>query len=400
MKSQKSNCMNNNLLELLHIPDVSENIHYWIIRTNGGEYYQDFILHEYISISWDYVSLNMIYNKSDEEVKRIIDVYEKNSSSEIDDEENDGTPKGKVTTILNKIHRFVFDINKGDIILIPSKNSDRITIAKVVSDVYETENYVENYLKENLNTEINPCPYRKRRKIKSLKTIAKAQMDIYLSKGFNSQHALSNMDEYAPYINRTIYGIYSRGDELHTTIHAGHPNGLTLKELVELSSCIERASYSLAEQCGIPFDSSQIEVKLNIHSPGLIELIGAISGGGIVLSLLIFSINNLLNGGKLNISFKKESKDKLNFSVNSESIGIQGHSQKNKRIELTEKTQLLELVSKLDVKTPEIVSAILNGDKITPEMIHDAQFSQILVSKSEDRMQNLIDCKDDVPPTE
>lgn len=401
MKTISENSINNNLLELLHIPKISEDIHYWIIRTNGGEYYDDFLLHDYISISWDYISLDMLYNKSDEEIKRIIDVYEKDSNLEIeDDEDNDGSSKGKITTILNKIRRFVFEIGKGDIILIPSRNSDRITIAKVVGDVYETENYVEKYLKENPGTEITPCPYRKRRKISSLKTISKSQMDIYLSKGFNSQHALSNMDEYAPYINRTIYGIYSKGNELHTTLHAGHPNGLTLKELVELSSYIEKASYSLAEQCNIPFDSSQIEVKLNIHSPGLIELIGALSGGGIVLSLLIFSINNLLNGGKLNISLKRGDTGRLDFSVNSESIGIHGHSQKDKRIELKEKTELLELIDKLDVKTPEIVSAILNNEKITPEMIYKVQSSQILVSKSEDKMQKLIDCKNDVPPAE
>ena len=265
--------MESNLLSLLHIPTISNDIHYWIIRTNGGEYYDDFILHQYVSISWDYVSLNTLNTKAEDEIKRLIEVYEKTSSSvNNDDDESDGTSKVKITAILNKINRFVFEIHKEDILLIPSKNSDRITIARVIGDVYETEFYVETYLKENPDTTITPCPYRKRRKIKTLKTINKNEMDIYLVKGFNSQHALSNMDEYAPYINRTIYGIYSKGDELHTTIHAGHPNGLTLKELVKLTACIEESARSIAEQCEIPFDSSEIEVKLNIHSPGLIEI--------------------------------------------------------------------------------------------------------------------------------
>ena len=194
--------MDSNLLSLLKIPSVSEGIHYWIIRTNGGDYYEDFTLHEYISISWDYVSLSILYTKDDDEIKRLIEVYEKMSTTPEDsDDESDGTTKGKITAILNKINRFVFEIDKGDIILIPSKNSDRIAIAEVVGDVYETENYVESYLQANPTTEIIPCPYRKRRKIKILKTITKGQMDIYLARGFNSQHALSCMDEYAPYIN-------------------------------------------------------------------------------------------------------------------------------------------------------------------------------------------------------
>ena len=363
--------MDSNLLSLLKIPSVPENIHYWIIRTNGGDYYEDFTLHEYISISWDYVSLSILYTKDDDEIKRLIEVYEKMSTTPGDsDDESDGTTKGKITAILNKINRFVFEINKGDIILIPSKNSDRIAIAEVIGDVYETENYVESYLQANPTTEIVPCPYRKRRKIKILKTITTGQMDIYLAKGFNSQHALSSMDEYAPYINRTIYGIYSKGNELHTTLHAGHPNGLTLKELVELSTKLEETASSIAHQCEIPFDSSQVEVKLNIHSPGLIELIGSLSGAGIVLSLLMFTVNNLINGGKLNISYKKDDQTgKTDFSVTSETPGISGNAQKNKRIELKEKEELLELVNKLDVKTPEVVAAILNGDKITPNML-------------------------------
>lgn len=384
--------MDSNLLSLLKIPSVSEGIHYWIIRTNGGDYYEDFTLHEYISISWDYVSLSILYTKDDDEIKRLIEVYEKMSTTPEDsDDESDGTTKGKITAILNKINRFVFEIDKGDIILIPSKNSDRIAIAEVVGDVYETENYVESYLQANPTTEIIPCPYRKRRKIKILKTITKGQMDIYLARGFNSQHALSCMDEYAPYINRTIYGIYSRGDELHTTLHAGHPNGLTLKELVEFSTLLEKTASSIAQQCEIPFNPSQVEVKLNIHSPGLIELIGSLSGAGIVLSLLIFAVNNLINGGKLSISYKKDDQTgKTDFSVTSESPGISGSAQKNKRIELKEKEELLELVNKLDVKTPEVVAAILNGDKITPNMLVAPQPVEQLpessTTKSEDNV--------------
>ena len=138
--------MDSNLLSLLKIPSVPENIHYWIIRTNGGDYYEDFTLHEYISISWDYVSLSILYTKDDDEIKRLIEVYEKMSTTPEDsDDESDGTTKGKITAILNKINRFVFEIDKGDIILIPSKNSDRIAIAEVIGDVYETENYVESY---------------------------------------------------------------------------------------------------------------------------------------------------------------------------------------------------------------------------------------------------------------
>ena len=368
--------MNSNILEVLQIPSISPTRHYWIIRTNGGDYYEDFVLHQYISIAWDYVTLNILNTQDEDAIKRLIEEYESLTSTVKDDidDDSDGTTKGTITSIYNKICRFVFEIQKGDIILIPSKNSDYITIAEVTGDTYERSNYVEDYLKENPDTELHPCPYCKRRKITTLKTISKSEMDIYLAKGFNSQHALSNMDEYAPFIDRTIYGIYSKGDQIHTTIHAGHPNGLTLKELVTLSSSLEESANSLAEQCGVEFDSSNIEIKLNIHSPGLIELIGAVSGAVVVLSLLVFSINNLINGGKVSLSYKKDKESgKINFSVESESVGLNGHTENEQRLELQKKTELLNLVNDLDIKSPEIISAILNNQEVTPTMIADAQ---------------------------
>lgn len=382
--------MNTNILELLNIPVVSTDRHYWIIRTNSGDYYDDFILHQYISIAWDYVTIALLNNGSEEEIKRIISVYAKNTneSVDLDDDETDDTPKAKVTAIYNKIHRFVFEIAKGDIVLIPSQNSDLITIAEVTSDAYETQNYVEMYLKDNPNTEITPCPYYKRRKINVLKTIKKGEMDIYLAKGFNSQHALSNMDDYSTYIDRTIYGIYSKGNDVHATLHAGHPNGLTLKELVLLSTELEQTAASVAKQCDIPFDSSEIEVKLNIHSPGLIELIGLITGSGIILSLIIFSLNNLINGGNLSISFKRDhNTGDIDFSVNSKSSGLRGHDEKNQELELQKKTELIKLINELDIKSPEIISSILSGQEITSEMISEAQSQKISSSESEDFMQ-------------
>ena len=325
-------------------------------------------------------------NRSDDEIKRLIEFYEKsNPTDSLDDDDDEQTSKGKITSIFNKLQRFVFEIDKGDIVLIPSKDSNYITIAEVTSDVYEDNNYVEDYLRRDPDTEAALCPFYKRRKISSCKTITKSKMDIYLAKGFNSQHALSNMDEYAPFINRTIYGIYSKENELHTTIQAGHPNGLSLRELVELSQALEQSATSLAEQCGIPFDTSEIEVKLNIHSPGLIELISCAATGGIVLSILVFSLSNLINGGKLNINFKRDAKTgDIDFSVDSTSPGIKGNVQKDKKIDLDTKTQLLQLVDTLDIKSPDVISAILNGDKITPDMISEAKSVPMLPPESEE----------------
>ena len=70
--------MKSNILDLLNIPIVKSDRHYWIIRTNGGDYYQDFTIHQYISIAWDYVTLTILNNENEDSIKRLISVYEDN----------------------------------------------------------------------------------------------------------------------------------------------------------------------------------------------------------------------------------------------------------------------------------------------------------------------------------
>ena len=58
------------------------------------------------------------------------------------------------------------------------------------------------------------------------------------------------------------------------------------------------------------------------------------------------------------------------------------------------------MVNQLDIKTPEIVSAILNGDKITPQMISEAESTKVLYMKSEDSVPKLIESNDNPSPAE
>lgn len=246
-----------------------------------------------------------------------------------------------------------------DIVLVPSKDSDRISIGVIKSTVYEDSQYVQNYLSEDPNTELTLCPYFKRRKVQWIKHLTKQTADIYLMKAFNSQHALSKMNDYAPYIDRTIYPIYKKNDEVHSTLHAGHPNGMSLKELSDLALNLNSAIADISEQCELPIKEKEIQVKLNIHSPGLIELIGYGAAAGVFVSILMFSINHLINGGKLNLSFKKDDKGNIDFSVDAETKGLKGRAEERKKLELKEQAQMATLIKELDVKNPELISDVL-----------------------------------------
>lgn len=355
--------MKSNLFSILKIPELPTNRNYWIVRSNGGIFYDDFVMHNYIAISWDYVTTNIMCNESEATIRAIIESQEKvNPTYDEEDDTLDTEERGiksKITTIFNKLQRFINEFSVNDIVLVPSKDSDRISIGIITSTVYEDSQYVQNYLSEDPNTELTLCPYFKRRKVRWLKHLTKQTADIYLMKAFNSQHALSKMNDYAPYIDRAIYPIYKKNDEVHSTFHAGHPNGMSLKELSDLAFNLNNAISDISEQCELPISEKDVQVKLNIHSPGLIELIGYGAAAGTFVSILMFSINHLINGGSFNLSFKKDDKGNLDFSINAETKGLKEHDQAQKKLELKEQAQMAELIKELDVKNPDLISEVI-----------------------------------------
>lgn len=348
------------LYKQLRIPKIDER-NYWLVRSNGGEYYDDFFIHKYIAIAWDYISLAIMNNKNEGEIKAIIDLNEKSqpTKNELTEEELNA---GVVTTIYNKIYRFTKEFKTGDVVLVPSKNSEFISIGIIESEVYEDPSYIIDYLEENPLTEITLCPYSKRRKVNWLRQISKSKLDIYLSKAFSSHHAISSVNEYAEYIDRNIYSIYLKGQEMHSTLHAGHPNGLTLRELVELSSSLESSLMDLSENFGLEYRNDNYMVKINIHSPGLMEFIGIGAGAGVCISILMFAINNLRNGGKFKIGLKVDSvSGNVEFSLESETKGERGRDFEFKELELRHQEELLKLVEDLQIKSPEFI--VLNSEQ-------------------------------------
>lgn len=353
------NLVAESLYKQLKIPRVEER-NYWLVRSNGGEYYEDFLHHDYIAIAWDYVNISILNNKSGDEIKALIELNERSLPTKTDLSEEE-VNAGVVTSIYNKIIRFTKEFNIGDIVLVPSKNSERIAIGIINSETYEDLSYISDYLEKNPNTKLKLCPYFKRRKVKWLKQLLKSELDIYLVKAFSSHHAISSINEYAEFIDRNLYSIYTKQEELHSTVYAGHPNGLTLRELVELSRNLELSLIDLCEQFGMEYDEESYNVKINIHSPGVMEFIGYGAAAGIALSIFMFSLNHLINGGKFKIGLKRDKVTKsTEFILESGTKGLRGRDIELKELELKKQDELKKLVKDLQIESPEFKN--LNQD--------------------------------------
>lgn len=351
------------ILEQFNVPYVQPR-KYWLVRTDSGSHYEDFTLNSYIALGWDYITEDILNAKNEEEVKALILAQEKISPTADEDENEDGSTKGitsRVTAIYNKLKRFIKEISVGDVVIIPSRFTNQITIGIVESPVHETANYAEKYLQENPTTEITPCPYLKRRAVNWVKTIRKGKIDVYLLKAFSSHQALTDISNYKDYINREIYSIYQADGMIHSTIRAGHPNGMSFQELRDLLDILEDTFVESSKISGIEYDARKLQMKLNIHSPGLIEIAGAMLSGGALIAIVMFAWNNIKNGSTTKFNLKIG--DKVQVSAESESLGIEGRRNEKLKIENDFKVQVLQLAKgeelkrlsvALDIDVPEV----------------------------------------------
>ena len=134
--------------EILEKLPVVNDRNYWLVRTNAGNYYNSFLSGLFIAIGYDKISLEDISLAYKERPTAVNVLSEKISTIYGEDEKR---PKHAARQLI----KFVYSIKKGDIVMIPSENSEDIAFIEVV------ETPVFNEFDSKFD-----CPYIKRKQIK------------------------------------------------------------------------------------------------------------------------------------------------------------------------------------------------------------------------------------------
>ena len=110
---------------VLSIPEISNERQIWLIRTNGGLYYNDFTTNKYVALGWDAVSVDLLLNSSisnDAKKEKINELYP--------DEKRPGL-------IFSQLYNFHCVMNNGDLVLIPSEGTKFIRVGVLGETVEE-----------------------------------------------------------------------------------------------------------------------------------------------------------------------------------------------------------------------------------------------------------------------
>lgn len=360
------------------IPIIPIERKYWLVRTKSGVYFNDFYLNDYIAIGWDEIddiSL-MAESKRESLVEKIKSEYDKSKNT--DEEDSEVKKTGNYGLIATQLIRFATEIKKGDIVIIPSQKSNNVAFGEVLDD----EIYKESIDLEDI--EDTQCPFIKRRKVRWIKRQNKESVDIYLYKLLNSHHTITDACEYSNIIERTLNSIYVKDNIAHFTMRVGQENNIKLKELSRLINNNISIIDEFNNFTNSNLDVDDVAIKINLHSPGPVEIEGVINGV-LVISMITFAIC----GGAFKFTRKNGKKDtETGLEMQSDGfmeklIKFMDHFNNNKLENERLKAQLEESKRDLRISVPQDVIAETVVDILEEEIINEVDTNNEVESNDE-----------------
>jgi len=257
---------------------VSEKRRYWFVRTNGGEFYEDFISGNFISVDYEKIALEEIrfdLIKTKKGTRRTLDKLEDKILTAYPDEAQPGR-------IANQLAKFVHDISVGDVVLIPSVSSSLITFGEVTGPAYNG--------KSKLSADHEPCPWVKRRRVRWLRTDRRAMLNTDLYRRFFTHQTISEVTEYGASIDSLVSSLYTREGSGYLVLRVRTQKKVPMPEMFGFGTILGELldEYSSEENLGLT--SKTINARINVQSEGQIILdannvLAVIVAGVIVIAI-------------------------------------------------------------------------------------------------------------------
>ncbi|WP_281337129.1 hypothetical protein [Flavobacterium eburneipallidum] len=259
------------------VNNVGNGVNYWFVRTTYGEHFDEFTKGDYIAIGWDYFTLDELKKNNKGYITEKIAITDKLDRSV-------SKNKGKVTAAYNKINTFL-TLKKNDIVVVPSRNSDRLAFGRVADDeAYEVPELIGN------------GTHFKRRRIEwlTIKNIRSLNPVFFQVK--SNQHSISNINRFAPFIDKEIGNLFKKGEETHFVLNILKDENINFEDIRSLMDNIDTLIHDINKELKFDDNLEDFFVKISLQSRGSIELIKAGKSLAILAFLLsVASCGNLDN---------------------------------------------------------------------------------------------------------
>jgi len=290
------------------IPVINPNRNYWLVRTSSGSNYDTFVEYGFIGIGWNEVPLSEIneyhLNPNNLEIRDSIRsrIVPHNESAAGEENALSSSYKSKA---LSQIMRFVYEIKKGDIVVIPSYNSDNLFFGEVLDTVL--------WQATDLDYATDNCMFEKRKRVQWMKEISRNRLEPALYKFIFAHQTINNVDDYSEYINNLLFDFYSIEKNATLVLRIRNDNAIDAFEIGTLYHDILVFIHEFSDFNNQELDTNSVSVKFNLQSPGTIVFIGFA-----ILAFAAIAIMTVFAGGKSGLEYDPvTNKFKFTFKSNS-----------------------------------------------------------------------------------
>ena len=291
---------------LSQLSDISihstDNRNYWMVRTQDGIRYKPFYEKKIVGMMIPYIPLSIIpqINRECNNEKERQDYVKRYLDNHKDDISIPDPYRSFLSTSANRSTRasqfvnFSFVMKTNDIVVIPSRSSDEISIGKISGP---------DLIVDQAITREFPLA----RPVDWLKTISKGRLDPNLYRALGAHQALANISKYAGIIERSYNSCFAVGENYHYIISINSDEA-SAKDLFGLGYNIIEMIEDVSRHFGLDIDSNEIKLAINLNSPGKIDLkskfrtiliamgiVAALSGGTIKYQGLEIASNGLFD---------------------------------------------------------------------------------------------------------
>ena len=258
------------------------NTNFWVLRAEGGKFYDDFIDDNYIGIRYNKVTIADLeeLKESDEILSEdsVKELYKKKYDPEGTKEMN-RSAKQRLTQHAKQTYLFTFNMKSGDVVFVPSKRSEYFAVGFIDGEPYdESADYIEKRKKQapanGLHFAISD--YTKRRKICWVSTIRREELPSFLSWTVNAHQAIMDVkfdnEGQKTRLMGIIFPLFEYNGKINLRIHTAKGDSLSMADWETIISASN--------------EKEKITLKANINSPGYFTFIVANTDWSSLINLI------------------------------------------------------------------------------------------------------------------
>jgi restriction system protein len=335
--------------------DDIANRNYWLVRTFSGNYYEQFRDHNFIGIGWNEITLNDIskidFETHTKELKqnRKTNLNILASKVQFPEEKDFASDESKANAGVRAIHQiwtFIKEMKKGDIVLIPSENSDYYSFG----EIEETS----VMLASSMDIYATNCDLIKRKKIKWIKfDYPREKLDSNYLKFLRVQSTITKISDYKYYVEKTISNIFVEDGKSYFVFNVSKSKEVYVSHYNAILTVLDYAYNAIVTYS--EESPNEPEMRTNVQSPGDIIIISELLSNPYWIAIIIVA----LCGGGLAIDSWKLKFGSTGILRTISSIFDDNQNRKNKD---TIRKKIEELDPKAFLKSENIVKMLLEAE--------------------------------------